>query len=443
MFLSVFVLVGVVLLIVLGYRLDDKNGLERGALLQFNTRPTGATVSVDGKDLFGATPTKTTVLSGAHDVQMTLKGYRAWSKHISVQSGTLTWLDYALLIPTNLTTESVKAYGASAQSLISSDGKTIVTLPDPKVTSLDVTDIANTTPVTKTIPLPEGLSSSTDHNLSLLRITGDGNFALLQDNSEYIVVKLSDANQSVNLTRLFNVAFSRLEFLGNNGDDMYGLVDGALRFVNISSTKISDPLISGINSFRIVSDDTIAYFTTDTIGLYQRGADAPIIVRQVPAGTAVNFAVDQYHSDSYLAISVGNVVDIYKDSIPRSDNDVKSLKKVISIIMENPITSLDFSPRGQYLLAQDGTSFSTYDIELAKSYLNAKGTAHWLNEANLYSTDDGDLTLREFDGTNYNQLGKATAGSLAALVSNNQFIYSFGTTAGGTQVQRISLKASN
>ena len=49
MIISVLVIVAGVTLFVLGYRLDSINGrLQQGALVQFNSQPTGGRISIDG-----------------------------------------------------------------------------------------------------------------------------------------------------------------------------------------------------------------------------------------------------------------------------------------------------------------------------------------------------------------------------------------------------------
>jgi hypothetical protein len=58
MVLSVFVIVSGIILFILGYRVDsDRGRLEQGALVQFDSRPNGARVTIDGEALAGNTPT--------------------------------------------------------------------------------------------------------------------------------------------------------------------------------------------------------------------------------------------------------------------------------------------------------------------------------------------------------------------------------------------------
>ena len=77
MTLSVTVIVSLLMLVVLGYQFNQKDGkLEQGGLLQFYSIPTGAQVTLDEMKLGSLTNTKTTVDSGNHFVTFSDNGYR-------------------------------------------------------------------------------------------------------------------------------------------------------------------------------------------------------------------------------------------------------------------------------------------------------------------------------------------------------------------------------
>src|SRR3981189_1478113 len=64
---AVLVIMAGAILFILGYRIDSEKGrLEQGALLQFDSTPSGAMVTIDGKTLGPRTATKQTVIAGTH-----------------------------------------------------------------------------------------------------------------------------------------------------------------------------------------------------------------------------------------------------------------------------------------------------------------------------------------------------------------------------------------
>ncbi len=79
MTISVIGLVVVLVFVMLGYQFDSSEGkIEQGGLVQFDSRPAGATVSIDGTVFGTRTASKTTMKAGHHDIEMKLKGYEAW-----------------------------------------------------------------------------------------------------------------------------------------------------------------------------------------------------------------------------------------------------------------------------------------------------------------------------------------------------------------------------
>jgi len=64
---SVLVIVTGLVFVTLGYRFDTDNGrVEQGALLQFETIPSGATIEIDGTAISARTPAKSSVMAGTH-----------------------------------------------------------------------------------------------------------------------------------------------------------------------------------------------------------------------------------------------------------------------------------------------------------------------------------------------------------------------------------------
>src|SRR5690554_5980999 len=109
MSLAVVTIVTGLVLFMMGYRLNfDDRHLQQGALVQFRSNPSRAMVLVDGESIGVRTPGKSSILPGEHKFEMWREGYKTWSKTINLTAGTLTWLNYALLIPEELEVEQVR-----------------------------------------------------------------------------------------------------------------------------------------------------------------------------------------------------------------------------------------------------------------------------------------------------------------------------------------------
>lgn len=95
----------------LGYRFDfSTREVAQGGLLQFDSHPRGALVTVDGKPLSGKTATKHDADAGTHTVTMTLDGYLPWQKTVTVNPGGILWLNYARFIPQSIKTDVQATY---------------------------------------------------------------------------------------------------------------------------------------------------------------------------------------------------------------------------------------------------------------------------------------------------------------------------------------------
>ena len=91
MVLAVCTLAFILIFHTLGYQLDLKTQtVEQRALVQYDSRPQGARVSVDGMEL-GKTHIKGMLPEGQHQFSMRLDGYDEWRKVVEVKAGTLGW----------------------------------------------------------------------------------------------------------------------------------------------------------------------------------------------------------------------------------------------------------------------------------------------------------------------------------------------------------------
>ena len=94
MILAVVAIVAVLVLVVQGYRFNRYDGkLEQGGLVQFDSQPSGATVSADNSVLANKTASKIVLSAGNHTVTIGKDGYSTWKKDVVVKPGTVLWLN--------------------------------------------------------------------------------------------------------------------------------------------------------------------------------------------------------------------------------------------------------------------------------------------------------------------------------------------------------------
>jgi hypothetical protein len=184
------------------------------------------------------------------------------------------------------------------------------------------------------------------------------------------------------------------------------------------------------------------------VGVYRDGDSAAHVLRTTTSASDVslNIATSRYFNDDYVAIAEGTKIDVLYGSYPSSATDTKSLAAYGSFSLPIDVQQLSFSPKGFYILAQHASVFAGYDIEhktTASSSVTAASTQvrplQWLDNANVWSDADGQLTMREFDGANTFSINTVDFGQDATLTKDGRYIYSIAKSATGYQLQRVRM----
>lgn len=462
---SVVGIVGVLIFLILGYRLDTDSGrIEQGALVQFDTIPAGATVKIDGKTLGTKTSTKSTVLAGTHTFVMERDGYETWQKTLDIKAGTLTWLDYGRLVPKNRNAESVAAYPTVYGSIASDDGKTILVQQVSAVPSYQLVDIRSDDVKSSTIVIPataysEATTAGVTHAFTMTQWDTGGRYMLIQhtygDKKEWLVLDTRDVNATKNVTKLLDLDINQIVFSGTNGNILYALSAGDIRKLDLSAGTISRSLVTNASSFELYETNIITYVGVDpsdakktVVGLYREGDSATHVLRSVTTtDVPLRIATSRYFNKEYVVITEGGKVDILSGTYPTQGSDNSSLTQFASFTFSENVGTVSFSPKGDYVLVQSGAHFASYDIEHQRisDYIvptepgATVGPVRWLDQDHTISDYGGNVIMRDFDGENAVVINKAVSGQATVLTQNDRYIYSFGTSASGLQLQRVRM----
>lgn len=465
MFIAVLIIVAGTILFILGYRLDgDRGSIKQGALVQFDSKPNSAIVNIDGTPIGARTPSKQSIVAGAHVFTVTRDNYEAWSKSLTLKAGTLTWLDYIRLVPKTLKTESVASYTSVYGEKASPDYKWLLVQEKADTPSFQLVDLRSQQIKTSTLLLPESVYSEATtagvtHTFTMSSWDQDGRYMLVKhsyaDKSEYIVVDTQDVSTSVNVTRLLGITLTDVKFYGTSGNILYGLTDGTLRKLDLSNATISRALVPAVKSFDIFETNMVTYVGTDpadpthqVAGIYREGDEAPHVLRVVNTlTTPLTIDATRYYSDDYVAISEGTNATILKGSYPSStDQDSASLRTFAKFSVTGNIDTTSFSPSGNFLVVQSGLKYVSYEVEYNRQTQSTVATSesqshtlNWLDDAYLWAVYDGHLSIREFDGTNTHVIMLMEPGFDATLSQNGKYLYGIGKSGGAYQLQRVQM----
>ena len=464
---SVLIILTATILFMLGYRLDSGNGrIEQGALLQFDSTPNNADVWIDDKSTGVRTAGKQTVAVGVHKVLFSKSKYEDWSRTLDLAAGTLTWLDYARMVPKERTPEKVAHYKTMVGAKASPDMKSMVLQEAANQPVFQLADLRAADVKLSTLTLPTTLYSDANtpdvaHTYTLDEWSTGGRYMLVKHTFgaqlEWIMVDTENVAQSVNITRLLSVDFKDLHFAGTNGRSLFGLaVDNNIRKLDLSSATISRALVSNVESFNLFDTNTISYIglnPTDTTkrvaGVYRDGDDEPHVLRQAESlDVPLKIAVGNYFNENYVAIAEGTKTTILKGTYPTSSaDDTSSLKRIAEMDLESSITQLSFSPKSDYILAEADTSFKSYEIEhlrVASGSLDTTANAgstplQWLDIAHTWNRQGGSLVMRDFDNSNIYSINAIAPDFDVTLSQNGRFFYSVGTSDDGFTLQRVKM----
>lgn len=464
MTLSSIVITTFVTLFTLGYRFNISDGqLEQYALIQFNSTPSGASIFVDGVDTYLKTPNKLAVKAGEHSVVIKLEGYHDWSKDIDIEAGVLDWLNYALMIPKNLTVEPLLNYESVADSLASPDSKYILIQQRNNLPQFDLVNIGTSDISVESLIISPNIYSNAGivgevHDFQIKKWNSSSRYVLVKhiygSQYEWLVIDTEDVALTKNITSLFDFSVSDIWFVGNGGNNFYVLEGSDIRRLDLSAGTISRPLVSNVVSFNVFDSKIICYVGTDTatgnkvVGLYRDGDDNPYVIKTIASSSdgVVQAALSSYFNEYYLVINYGKDIEVMNGSYPTS-SQTASLTLYVDFELNHEVSELSFNGSGRYFIARLGADYSSYDLEykkLSKATVSGSGDSFsfvWLNDNHIWSDRGGNLVIQEQDGKNAVQLGGVVIGQTVALTSNDKYIYDIApVSTGGYQLQRILIR---
>lgn len=468
MTLTVITIVTVAFLYTIGYRFDQSDRtVELSGLVQFTSVPTSATVEIDSVAQSQTTPAKRAVNPGSHEFVMWREGYETWRKTMTIEAGTLTWLNYARLIPKERTAESVASLAGVSSTLASPNKKTLAGIDSSGTNpSVRFYDINRETPIVKDVTIqPRDYFESDDkkgHTFKLHQWSYDSQRVLIEHtykkNREWIVIDQQDGEVVENVSQRFDLAISQVYFPEGNSSVLYAQTGSTVRRINIADDTVSAPLVANVDSFSL-NKDTLSYRTTvdeatakQSVGVMRYGQQPVLVHEQSTKGTPLQITTAHYYNSDYIAVADDNEVIIYRGDLPTTVQAISGLTKVYQIENENDAFSdVEFSPTGRVILAYHKSGVTSYDLEREELFRGVSGDVtvpkngqrfEWLDNYYLWSdwSVKDAMTLREFDGANVSTIATVVLGYDASLTSNGTYLYFTGKKADGTlELQRIRM----
>jgi PEGA domain-containing protein len=459
-------LVVVLVFVMLGYQYNGNDGkIEQGGLVQFDSRPTGADVTIDGGRFGTRTTSKTTMSSGRHFITMERAQYRKWQKSVTVVPGEVLWLNYTRLIPNDLKSASVADFPAVTGALASDDNKWLAVKEEATSPTIKLIDLTREDISTKVLTLPQTSYSPTSEgktqSFTFESWDPDSRYLLVEhmyenDKREWLVVDTQNVTETRNVTKILDVDMSRIMFSNNNSAILFAQIGHDVRKIDLGAATLSRPLVTNVADFSLYGDSMVTFSTlldpdtkTRSVGYYIDGTASSHVIRSyADAGTSpLLLTVGRYFGETFESIVYGDSLEILKGDLSRNDHAKPTLEQVATTSVMGGARYLSNMTNGRFVVAQNSSVVTVYDLELKKttetvlkSAVDAPRKVSWLDDYMMWSDYDGVLHTYEFDGMNQQDIMQVTPGLTVTLSPSGKYLYGFQRAADGAyHLARIQL----
>lgn len=465
---AVITLVTLLVLFAYGYRLSrEEGGIVQTGLVQLGSRPTGATVSINGQALGSRTNTRTTLPAGEYHIAMNRDGYRPWQKSVSVDAASILWLNYTRLIPETLTPESVVELDGISTSAVSPSREFVALSTDATSPQIRIVTINSDTVEESTLEIPTELyasagdSDTAQHRFTIESWDGDNRHLLVRhttgEQTSWLVISVRDVAESKNISRLFNIDPSTVAFLPANNRFLYSQSSGGdIRRIDLSNDTLSRVLVSNVHQFEFDEDGTSLVYTTRVLGdgdraygYYRHNNEVAVQLGSVMAtmNDELHVGLGRYYGESFVSVSLNDHTQVYRGALSRisSSEPVEAVFTAVSELeTDDRVTGASLRTAGRFVVLEHEGAFTVYDIELdaqtTTELKNDDGSLSWLERYMVWDDSDGMLRLYEFDGANQNDIVPVTPGQIVTLSPNGRYLYSVSPeTEEGYSLQRVRL----
>lgn len=457
--MAMAVVAGVVILslILQGYRFNRFDGqIEQGGLVQFDSDPAGATVTLDDIQLANKTASKITATAGTHRITMSRTGYTTWTKTVNVKAGSVLWLNYARLFPLTPSVSTAAHFESYGSSLVSPNRKSVALISTSSQPVIAVVPLDDDTPDVRRVAIDTGaVDIDSNSVLSLVAWDMDNRYLIVKHTkaktTQYLSVDTRDGT-TVNISTLLGVRIGSVEYSLGSSSVVYMLTeDGEVRRGDLGAATISGPLLANIEEFSQADRDTLTYVTkvrddgTRASGYLTNGTTKPRDVHTVTDNSNLAFRMGTYYGDVYFVTTKGSKTYIETGSRPSSGSSDQLNLKELAVLDTRNVRYLRFSPGiYRFVYVQSVSGAVVYDLELgvvsnATYQAELKRPVDWLDNYHFAAITGGAAYFYDFDGTNGRLISSEVNDAPVVISSNDKYLYFFASSDKGVDLKRILL----
>lgn len=457
--MTLFVVLAVTALVflMLGYRFNKtSNTIIQGGLVQFDSKPSGARVTIGSAKLASRTPSKITVNPGSYSVKMERAKYRNWQKTVDVEAGHVLYLKYAKLVPNQVASKTLTTLPSVDQMTVTPNDRFMAVLASSASPELTMVDLKDSKQKQTVISLPIMAPEDTKPVYKIEKWSGDSKKLLISqktaEKTNWFFVEYDKPDQTVDLSKTYDLEIKDVLFDPRGSERLIiTTTDGAVRLLDVGSRALSPVVLSNITDLSLFKSNLMYVKTLSqteqSVGYLSLGRTESRELKSLVTKETVRVSADEYYHTTYLAITTGSSLEVSSiDSLPGSnDSGPLSFKTLFNqIIPGKDISKLAMRTGGRFVVAQSSDALSVYDLELKKFTTTKFATAQkqavrWIDGYHFYSAADGKLTMMDFDGANQQVITKTSGDMDVAQSDNGKYWFTLNKTETGYQLIRLTM----
>jgi hypothetical protein len=427
-----------------GYSIGKNGQIVQNGLVFISSNPNPAEIYVNNVLNPLTTNTKLQLPAGNYNLRLNRSGYRPWSLNTNVLGGSVLRLNYPLLFPLQLTTTEVGGYSSLPGIITQTPDNHYLLVQEPVGNTFDRYDLSNPKAVASTrtaLGIPTTLLTDPSEAASwkVVGWASDNQHVLLDrtysTGSEYILLDIQDPASSINLTKTLGLGASTTLALANLKYDQYYLFDSTTGVLSQASLGTPQPttVLSGVINYASYGTQLVYLSSTGAqpgnVNVEAYDGSKSYSIRSLPISQSYLLDIINYSGNWYVACGSPASGEVYIYMNPTTNQPSLPLVPVDILKVANP-NYLAFSPGGQYIFAEGGSSFAVYDAMNNNGYtytlkLPAIATAHadWLDSAHLDISVNNVLKVWDYDGNNLQNLEPSINGTPSFLDPSSSWSY--------------------
>ena len=469
LFTIVIAIVTVILVLIgNGWYVDRNTGdlIQNGQLI-INSDPDGATIYLNGHQERPKTAGRLVVPSGAYAVTLKRDGYRDWQTNVTLDGGVIERLDYARLIPQNLSPAVIQTFASTPYALSQSNDRRYLTLQfTDKPLTFFIMDLTQPDATPKEITLTAAQFSDQKQigTLSIGEWADDNKHFVAKnvvDNvvKDYFVVNRAAPEETVNITKELRLAAGTELSLRDLAYDQYYVYDPALKTLDTinldGKAAVNKP--KNVLAYRTFGSDMVLYVTTDGASSTSKvqarlaSGDKTYLMRELAVSSTYLLALAKQGSSPVVAVGAPseNKVTVLRNPVGYLQNHTdQTVPMATTVLQVTAPSDVSFSTDGTAVMARGGQNVATHNFDedrSAKFVLTVPVSAeklYWVDGKHLKIASGGFAYIVDYNGDNLQKLNP-TLDSLSSYYDNNyQALFTFTSGANGRPflVSRSALK---